>query len=137
MSSIPAAITSRLIDVEQALTDCMLSDRIRLGRRLQRLRTSLEIGRPLRRLDRDLDHLASRAAASQKALVARQRALTTARIDFPVELPISACVEQIRTTIQEHPVVIVAGDTGSGKTTQIPKICLQAGRGREAKIAVT
>ena len=64
MSSIPAAITSRLIDVEQALTDCMLSDRIRLGRRLQRLRTSLEIGRPLRRLDRDLDHLASRAAAS-------------------------------------------------------------------------
>ncbi|MFP6642016.1 MAG: ATP-dependent RNA helicase HrpA [Candidatus Latescibacterota bacterium] len=137
MSSIPAAITSRLINLEQALTDCMLSDRIRLGRRLQRLRTSLEIGRPPRRLDRDLDHLASRAAASQKALVARQRALTTARIDFPAELPISACVEQIRTAIQEHPVVIVAGDTGSGKTTQIPKICLQAGRGREAKIAVT
>jgi ATP-dependent helicase HrpA len=137
MSSIPAAITSRLEELEVALADCMLSERVRLGRRLQRLRASLESGRPPRRLDRDLDHLARRASASVKTRKSRLQALTRARIDFPAELPISACVEQIRAAIQEHPVVIVAGDTGSGKTTQIPKICLQAGRGREAKIAVT
>ena len=137
MTSIPLAITTRLDELESALADCMLSERVRLGRRLQRLRASLQSGRPPRRLDRDLDHLAARAAASGQAKALRQRALAAARIEFPQELPITERVDEIRAAIDLHPVVIIAGDTGSGKTTQIPKICLQAGRGREAKIAVT
>ena len=137
MNSIPIAITSRLDKLDSTLTECMLSDRVRLGRRLEQLRSSLLSGRPPRRLDRDLDHLAQRATASCKARIARREYLQKMRIEFPEELPISQRAEEIRAAIEAHPVVIVAGDTGSGKTTQIPKICLQAGRGREAKIAVT
>ena len=52
---------------------------------------------------------------------------------FPPELPISARVRDIAAAIDAHPVVIVAGATGSGKTTQLPKIALAMGRGaREA-----
>jgi ATP-dependent RNA helicase HrpA len=51
------------------------------------------------------------------------------RPDFPPELPISAKRAEIADAIHSHPVVIVCGETGSGKTTQLPKICLEAGRG--------
>ena len=50
-------------------------------------------------------------------------------ITYPPELPVSVVREEIAATIRDHQVVIVAGETGSGKTTQIPKICLELGRG--------
>ncbi len=59
------------------------------------------------------------------------------RIDFPPELPISARAEEIVAAIQANQVVILAGETGSGKTTQIPKMCLAAGRGSRGRIACT
>ncbi len=59
------------------------------------------------------------------------------RIDFPPALPISVRAEEIVATIQAHQVVILAGETGSGKTTQIPKMCLAAGRGTHGRIACT
>lgn len=59
------------------------------------------------------------------------------RVDFPPDLPISARAEEIIATLQKHPVLILAGETGSGKTTQIPKMCLAAGRGQDAMIACT
>ncbi len=59
------------------------------------------------------------------------------RLDFPPELPISARAEEIVAAIQAHPVVILAGETGSGKTTQIPKMCLAAGRGLHGRIGCT
>ncbi len=52
------------------------------------------------------------------------------RLEFPSDLPISAHAEQIAQLIRDHQVVVVAGETGSGKTTQLPKICLLAGRKR-------
>jgi ATP-dependent helicase HrpA len=58
-------------------------------------------------------------------------------IRFPEELPISAHVREIALAIHEHPVVIVAGETGSGKTTQLPKIALAMGRGLTRRIGVT
>src|SRR4051812_6835426 len=58
-------------------------------------------------------------------------------IEFPPELPISARVADIATAIDGHQVVIVAGATGSGKTTQLPKIALAMGRGLEKIIGVT
>ena len=58
----------------------------------------------------------------------RRRALAP-RPEFPEELPISAKREEIAAAIAAHPVVIVCGETGSGKTTQLPKICLGLGRG--------
>lgn len=51
------------------------------------------------------------------------------RISYPPQLPISSRKDEIIQAIQQHQVVVVAGDTGSGKTTQLPKICLEAGRG--------
>ena len=59
------------------------------------------------------------------------------RVEFPPDLPISARAEEIIATLQKHPVLILAGETGSGKTTQIPKMCLAAGRGQDAMIACT
>src|SRR5438128_8255952 len=59
------------------------------------------------------------------------------KVRFPPELPISARVTDIATAIDGHQVVIVAGATGSGKTTQLPKIALAMGRGLEKRIGVT
>src|SRR5690348_1703385 len=59
------------------------------------------------------------------------------RVRFPAELPISAHVDELARAIEEHPVVIVAGETGSGKTTQLPKICLAMGRGSSGQIGCT
>src|SRR5882724_13371135 len=60
-----------------------------------------------------------------------------APIRFPAELPISARVADIARALEQHQVVIVAGATGSGKTTQLPKILLDMGRGTERMIGVT
>ncbi|MEX2045149.1 MAG: helicase-related protein, partial [Opitutus sp.] len=59
------------------------------------------------------------------------------RLEFPPELPISVRAEEITAAIQAHQVIILAGETGSGKTTQIPKMCLAAGRGSRGRIACT
>jgi ATP-dependent helicase HrpA len=59
------------------------------------------------------------------------------RFPFPAELPISARVADIVRALTDHQVVIVAGATGSGKTTQLPKIALEMGRGVERLIGVT
>jgi ATP-dependent helicase HrpA len=59
------------------------------------------------------------------------------RLEFPPELPITVRAEEITAAIQSSQVVILAGETGSGKTTQIPKMCLAAGRGTTGRIACT
>jgi len=59
------------------------------------------------------------------------------RLEFPPELPISARAREITDAIAAHSVVILAGETGSGKTTQIPKLCLAAGGGSRGRIACT
>ncbi|HAN29917.1 MAG TPA: ATP-dependent RNA helicase HrpA, partial [Haliea salexigens] len=58
-------------------------------------------------------------------------------ISYPPELPVVQARDDIAQAIADHQVVIVAGETGSGKTTQIPKICLDLGRGRLARIGHT
>jgi ATP-dependent helicase HrpA len=59
------------------------------------------------------------------------------RVAFPSELPITARVVDIANAIDAHQVIIVAGETGSGKTTQLPKICLAIGRGVNGQIGCT
>ena len=58
-------------------------------------------------------------------------------VTFPPELPITARKDEIATLIRDHQVVVVAGETGSGKTTQLPKICLELGRGTSGVIGHT
>ena len=65
------------------------------------------------------------------------RAAAVPAIVYPEELPVSARREEIAAAIAEHQVVIVAGETGSGKTTQLPKICLELGRGVTGMIGHT
>ena len=64
-------------------------------------------------------------------------AATLPSIAFDTALPISARRDEIRAAIEAHPVVIVCGETGSGKTTQLPKMLLQMGRGAKARIGHT
>ncbi|GGC72542.1 ATP-dependent RNA helicase HrpA [Marinobacter halophilus] len=75
-------------------------------------------------LDRGLEKVRLRQASHKPAL-------------FPDGLPVSARVDDISKAIEQHQVVIVAGETGSGKTTQIPKICLNLGRGVRGLIGHT
>ena len=58
-------------------------------------------------------------------------------ISYPEDLPVSARRAEIAKAIQNHQVVIVSGETGSGKTTQLPKICLELGLGRKKMIGHT
>ena len=93
-----------------------------------------------RRLDttRDVHALArlESAVAAAEGRLERRRAAVPA-ISYPEALPISVRREDIAAAIRDHQVVIVAGETGSGKTTQIPKICLELGRGVRAMIGHT
>lgn len=73
--------------------------------------------------------------ASQEKLKARQA--LAPKIEIPPELPIAAKADEIAAALKAHQVVVVAGETGSGKTTQLPKICLQAGYGYRGLIGHT
>jgi ATP-dependent helicase HrpA len=66
---------------------------------------------------------------------ARRRAMPV--VSYPPELPVSQRRDEIAAAIRDHQVVIVAGETGSGKTTQLPKICLELGRGVDGQIGHT
>ena len=68
--------------------------------------------------------------------LARRRALVP-EITYPEDLPVSERRDDIAAAIRDHQVVVVAGETGSGKTTQLPKICLELGRGIEGTIGHT
>ena len=76
-----------------------------------------------------------RAAAHAAARAARREAMPP--ITYPPELPVSQRKDEIMAAIRDHQVVIIAGETGSGKTTQIPKICLELGRGVSGQIGHT
>ncbi|MFE7225466.1 ATP-dependent RNA helicase HrpA [Nocardioides sp. NPDC057577] len=66
-----------------------------------------------------------------------QPAAVSVAITYPAELPVTQRREDIAAAIRDHQVVIVAGETGSGKTTQLPKICLELGRGSAGLIGHT
>ncbi len=66
-----------------------------------------------------------------------ERLQTDGLVRFPEELPITAHVQEIARAIDQHSVIVVAGETGSGKTTQLPKIALAMGRGLSGRIGVT
>ena len=105
----------------------MASDWIPLGRRIDRLRTGASAAER-HRLEQAI------AASIDKAA---RRAERRPAIDYPPELPVSAARDRIAAAIRHHQVVIVCGETGSGKTTQIPKMCLELGRGMRGLIGHT
>jgi ATP-dependent helicase HrpA len=91
--------------------------------------------RPPRRRGRRLP----RASADPAAVEARRarRAASVPTVTYPPELPVTGRLDDLRAALAENQVVIVAGETGSGKTTQLPKLCLELGRGINGTIAHT
>ena len=77
------------------------------------------------------------STAHLERMRARREAVVVPPITYPEQLPVSAHRDEIAEAIRDHQVVIVAGETGSGKTTQLPKILLDLGRGRAGQIAHT
>jgi ATP-dependent helicase HrpA len=90
------------------------------------------------KLAQDLKSTKQLKVAIEKSIQVKQAKLAAIpEIVYPKGLPISDCAEEIGQAIKTHQVVIIAGETGSGKTTQIPKICLQLGRGIDGLIGHT
>lgn len=76
-------------------------------------------------------------AASAALYTQRSQALQRLNLELNPELPVAEQAAQITTLLRDHPVVVVAGETGSGKTTQLPKLCMQLGLGAGAMIGHT
>ena len=108
-----------------------LRDAHRLGGRLRTARRTRN-GAARRRA---LEGIATAVEAAEHKLQRRLAAVPA--VSYPAQLPVSARREDIAAAIRDHQVVIVAGETGSGKTTQIPKICLELGRGVRGMIGHT
>ena len=113
-------------NLKKEITECMLRDRRRLLRRLKK--TNPE------------DHVKIEILGEQIAAAKARKAQKMANrpvVDFAMDLPIHARLDEIRETLQKHQLIVLCGETGSGKTTQLPKLCLEMGRGIDGKIGHT
>ncbi|KWX04829.1 ATP-dependent helicase [Carbonactinospora thermoautotrophica] len=124
-------LTSSLADLQARLPAVMLGDQRRLRRRIDGAR---KVRDPHARQAITAEIAADIEEAELR--VARRRA-SVPKIDYPQTLPVSQKKDQILAAVRDHQVVIVAGETGSGKTTQLPKICLDLGRGVQGMIGHT
>ena len=115
-------------ELSARLPFAMAADGSRLARRLERARSRRA---PVPEWAKIADDVA-RSVAKAQARAAAKPAFT-----YPPELPVAQQAAAIERAIRAHPVVIVCGETGSGKTTQLPKICLAAGRGERGLIGHT
>ncbi len=128
-------------NLDQLICECMRCDRHRFTQRLRALSGRAEARSPrhgarrparsddtLERLDADIRRSIERAAARRAAMP---------RVMYPAELPVVQRREEIAAAIAANPVIILCGETGSGKTTQLPKICLELGRGVTGMIGHT
>ncbi len=125
-------VTADIRRLEASLDTLMLTDAAWVADRLAGARRRVEQGKPV---DRLLGEVLDRVKASRARVEARAAGLPEPTHD--PELPITAHREAIIEAIRDHPVVVVAGETGSGKTTQIPKFCLEAGRGLRGQVGCT
>ncbi|MFE4371800.1 ATP-dependent RNA helicase HrpA [Streptomyces sp. NPDC056835] len=124
-------MSTSFADLQTLLADVSLRDAQRLGRRLEGAR---RIRKPDAR-QAVLDEIAGQAEKAAERT--RLRAGRMPAVSYPEQLPVSQKKDLILEAIRDHQVVIVAGETGSGKTTQIPKICLELGRGVRGMIGHT
>ncbi|MCS3408600.1 ATP-dependent RNA helicase HrpA [Serratia sp. AKBS12] len=122
---------SSLAALSSQLDDLMLRDQQRLRRRLLGAR-KVKNPEALQAIAAELEH--DIAVALQKV---QSRAASCPSISYPANLPVSQKKQEILKAIRDHQVVIVAGETGSGKTTQLPKMCLELGRGVKGLIGHT
>ncbi|MFF9262618.1 ATP-dependent RNA helicase HrpA [Streptomyces longwoodensis] len=113
------------------LAELSLRDAHRLGRRLEGAR---KIRKPEARTA-VLAEIEAEVGTAEERMAGRRARVPA--VTYPEQLPVSQKKDDIAAAIRDHQVVIVAGETGSGKTTQIPKICLELGRGVRGMIGHT
>ncbi|WP_295543324.1 ATP-dependent RNA helicase HrpA [uncultured Thiohalocapsa sp.] len=133
------ASARRVTDAD--LQGCLLRDRQALHRRLRGLRRRAEQGLPV---DRGLGKVAQSLAISQATVASRRAAVPM--VTYPPALPVSERRDEVARLIRDNQVVVLCGETGSGKSTQLPKLCLDptfglgeggAGRGIFGRIGHT
>lgn len=110
----------------------MIRDSRRLNSRLDALRNKQLAGEAL---DREIADLVGLIEQGEARVQARVKSVPAR--EYPAELPVSQRRDEIARAIENNRVVVLCGETGSGKTTQLPKICLDIGRGVRGKIGHT
>ncbi|MBO0823595.1 MAG: ATP-dependent RNA helicase HrpA, partial [Actinobacteria bacterium] len=124
-------MTETLGELRARLLQLTLRDERRLGRRADRVRSLRDPGAR----SRAVAELAAEVAVAVQRIETRRAGVPV--ITYPAELPVSQRKAELAEAIAAHQVVIIAGETGSGKTTQLPKICLELGRGIRGQIGHT
>jgi ATP-dependent RNA helicase HrpA len=121
-----------ITEIEQKLKQVKKGDFYRFRQQLRRIKNASKEGKPF---DRNLDRLNQSIEKSIQQLEDRKGKLP--KIRYENELPVLEKKEEIIQAIRENQVVIICGETGSGKSTQLPKICLEMGRGIHGMIGHT
>ena len=127
-----SSIPTNHSELEQLLDLVMLKDVAKLKRFWRETNDRLSQAKACERSRQQFTALAEKS----KTVVAKRRA-SVPELEFPESLPVSEKRREIAELIDKNQVVILAGETGSGKTTQLPKICLELGRGVNAQIGHT
>ena len=126
-----------ITQLNAALATCMLADRHGLRRKIREVADLQKTAdsKSTEKADRLLAEIVRKISSSHQKYQARLNALP--KPEYELDLPVTARREEIKAAIAKHQVVIVCGETGSGKTTQLPKICLELGRGVSGLIGHT
>jgi ATP-dependent helicase HrpA len=124
-------VTTPHDDLRSRLSALTLADEHRLARRLDSTRRTRD---PAARA-RQQEKIAEDVAVAEERIARRRAAVPV--VSYPEELPVSQRREDIAAALRDSQVVVVAGETGSGKTTQLPKILLELGRGVRGRIGHT
>ncbi|MDQ7016986.1 MAG: ATP-dependent RNA helicase HrpA, partial [Gammaproteobacteria bacterium] len=121
-----------LNNLDKTFSTCLLKDQPHFLRRWRGLKKRAQQGKPH---SHDLEKLQTQIKTSQQRLA--QRIENSPKPEYADNLPVVAAKEEIMDCIEKHQVLILCGETGSGKTTQLPKICLELGRGCKGLIGHT
>ncbi len=131
-------MSTRRQDTLAAIAHCLLKDRRRFKRALKRAEAeTASAAGSVSTTDQDRWRDLTRAIAQSRTIVDARRAAIPSQIPFPPELPVSERRDEIAKLIDDHQVIVLCGETGSGKSTQLPKICLELGRGVFGRIGHT
>jgi ATP-dependent helicase HrpA len=128
-------MTHIIKQIESRLPAALAADRYAISREIARIKRSRAKSPADEKTQKRLFHIEKRLQASIKKKAWRQENRPDPNYD--PALPITAKKDEIINAVADNPVIIISGETGSGKTTQIPKFCLAAGRGIEGKIGCT
>jgi ATP-dependent helicase HrpA len=126
---------NKIKKIESLLPTVLAVDRLKARRDIRRLTARKGRAWPSDKIEKRLAELEKRLKASAKKRAHRRAHVPVLR--FNEALPIFTKKDEIIEAIERHPVIIVSGETGSGKTTQLPQYCLAAGRGIDGLIGCT